>query len=126
MVLRGEIMKCSCLQNKVNKIVSCKTRNQQQTSQITDKPVKPPTNQSNHPQTTQKPVKPPTNQPNIGQTTQKPIVIKVYVTKNFKNNAKHVLILQQFYSISSTFSSEDQSHVGIEGKWREIIKRVAK
>ena len=40
----------------------------------------------------------------------------LYVTKNFSNNAKHVLILQLFYSILSTFSSEDQSQVGIEGK----------
>ena len=44
-----------------------------------------------------------------------------YVTKNFVNNAKHVLNLQPFYSILSTFSNEDQSPVGIEGKWREII-----
>ena len=72
MVLRGEITKCSWLQNMVTKIVSCETRNQQQTSQTTDKPVKPPTNQSNHPQITQKPVKPLTNQPNFGQTIQKP------------------------------------------------------
>ena len=67
MVLRGEIMKCSWLQNKVNKIVSCKTRNQQQTSQITDEPVKPPTNQS---QTSQTIHKPPKNQSNHSQTSQ--------------------------------------------------------
>ena len=44
-----------------------------------------------------------------------------YATKNFSNNAKHVLNIQPFYSISSTFSSEDQSQVGIEGKLHEII-----
>ena len=48
-----------------------------------------------------------------------------YVTKNFSNNAKHVLNLQPFYSVSLTFSSEDQSQVAIEGKWREIIYKVA-
>ena len=48
-----------------------------------------------------------------------------YVSKNFSNNAKHVLNLEPFYSITLTFSSEDQSQVGIEGKWREIIWRVA-
>ena len=44
-----------------------------------------------------------------------------YVTKNFSNNAKHVLTLQSFYSTTLKFSSEDESQVGIEGKWREII-----
>ena len=133
MVLRGEITKCSWLQNMVTKIVSCETRNQQQTSQTTDKPVKPPTNQ---PQTSQTIHKSPKNQSNHSQTSQisdkpsknQPIMSRksvFYVTKNFSNNAKHVLNLQPFYSISSTFSSEDQSHIGIEGKWREIIKRVA-
>ena len=39
-----------------------------------------------------------------------------YVSKNFSNNAKHVLNLEPFYSITLTFSSEDQSQVGIEGK----------
>ena len=93
----------------------------------THKPAKPQTthktatNQSNHPQTTKKPAKP------LSQTSQisdKPpqnqsIMSRksvFYVTKNFSNNAKHVLNLQPFYSISSTFSSEDQSQVRIEGK----------
>ena len=44
-----------------------------------------------------------------------------YATKNFSKNAEHVLNLQPFYSISLTFSSEDQSQVGIDWKWREII-----
>ena len=48
-----------------------------------------------------------------------------YVTKNFRQNAKHVLSLQTFYFITLTFSSEDQSQLGIEGKWREIIQIVA-
>ena len=36
------------------------------------------------------------------------------MTKILSNNANHMLNLQLFYSISLTFSSEDQSHVGIE------------
>ena len=44
-----------------------------------------------------------------------------YVTKNFSKNAEHVLNLQPFYSISLMFSSKDQSQVGAEGTWREII-----
>ena len=44
-----------------------------------------------------------------------------YVTKNYSNNAKHVVNLQPFYSISLNFSREDQSQVGMEEKWREII-----
>ena len=104
--------------------VSCKTRNHPQTSQTSHKPSKPPTNQSQTSQTTHKP---PKNQPNHSQTSHicdKPpknqsIISKKSVsnvTKNFSNNAKHVLNLQPFYSISSTFSSEDQSQVRIEGK----------
>ena len=51
---------------KQNSNVSCKTRNHPQTSQITHKPAKPPTNQPNQPnhlQTSQMPNKSPTNQP---------------------------------------------------------------
>ena len=44
-----------------------------------------------------------------------------YIAKNLSNNAKLELNLQPFYSISSTFSNDDQNQVGIEGKWREII-----
>ena len=88
--------------------VSCKTRNHPQTSQTTHKSTKPATNQPNHPKTTQKPAKPLINQP-----SRKPVF---NVTKNFSNNANHVLNLQLFYSVSSTFSSEDQSQVRIEGK----------
>ena len=89
---------------------------------------KPPQNQSNHPQTTQKPVEPPTNQPNHPETTQKTSQLWAenqffMLPKNFSNNAKHVLNLQPLYSISSTFSSEDLSQVGIEGKWRGLFKR---
>ena len=43
------------------------------------------------------------------------------VTKNFSDNAKHVLSLQTFYAITLMFSSKDQIQVGIEGKRREII-----
>ena len=67
MVLRGEITKCSWLQNMVTKIVSCETRNQQQTSQTTDKPVKPPTNHPKTSQTTHKPAKFRTNHPKTSQ-----------------------------------------------------------
>ena len=87
---------------------------------------------ANHPQTSQTTYKPPKNQPNHSQTSQisdkppknQPIMSRksvFYVTKNISNNAKHVLILQPLYSISSTFSSKYQSQVGIEEKWREII-----
>ena len=109
--------------------VSCKTQNHPQTSQTTDKPVKPPTNQPKASLTTRKP---PKNQSNHSQTSQildklpkiQPIISRKLVfniTKNFSNNAKHVLNLQTFYSIPSTLSSEDQSQVGVEGKWLEII-----
>ena len=58
-----------------------------------------------------------TNQPNHPQTIHKPVF---YVTKNFSNNAKHVLNFQPFYSsITLTFSSEDKSQVEIEGKSHE-------
>ena len=85
--------------------ISWKTQNYPQTSQTTHKPVKPFTN---HPQTSHK---------------HRIISWKsvFYVAKNFNNNAKHMLSLQPFHAITLTFSSEDQSQVGIEGKWREII-----
>ena len=120
--------------------------NHPQTSQTTQQPAKLVTN---HPQTSHKlakPTKPPTNQPETSQPihnkltrqpnhpkisqilekppTNQPIIIRksaFYVTKNFSNNAKHVLNLQPFYSISLTFTSEYQSQVRIEEKWREII-----
>ena len=89
--------------------VNCKTRNQPQTSQII---YKPPTNQPNHPQTSQIPDKSPTNPPTMSRK------LVFYVTRNFSNNAnsKHVLSLQALYSITLTFSSKDQSQVGIERK----------
>ena len=98
-------------------LVSCKTRNHPQTSQTTHEPAKPPTNQpaTNHPKTSQISDKPPKNQPIIIRKSV------LNVTKNFSNNVKQMLNLQPFYSISSTFSSNDQSQVGIEGKWCEII-----
>ena len=48
-----------------------------------------------------------------------------YVTKNLRDNAKHVLSLQPFYAVTLAISSEDQSQVGIEGKLSEIISKVA-
>ena len=87
----------------------------------THKPAKPPqTNQTTHTSSTKqtnypKPAKPPTKHPII---TRKPVF---YVTKNLSNNAKHVLSFQLFYAIILTFSSKDQSHVGIVGKICEII-----
>ena len=39
-----------------------------------------------------------------------------YVTKNFSDNAKHILSLQSFYDITLTFSREDQNQVVIEEK----------
>ena len=105
--------------------------------ETTQKAAKPPTNQSNHTQTNQtspkpatiqanhlqashKRAKPPTNQPNTGQITHKPAnyeqKISFYVTKNFSNNAKHMLCLQPSNSIILTFSIEDQGQVGIKGK----------
>ena len=64
------------------------------------------------------------NHSQISQISDRPLKNQVimsgksvfYVTKNFSNNAKHVLNLKSFYSISSTFSSEYQSQVGIEEK----------
>ena len=97
--------------------------------ETTYKPAKPPTSQSNHPQTnqtihkqpqiSQTTHKPPKNQPNHSQTSQildKPPKNQPIITKNFSNNAKHVLNLKPFYPIPSTFSSEDLSQVGVEGK----------
>ena len=113
--------------------VSCKTRNHPQTSQTIRKP---PTNQPNYPQISHKSAKPPTNHPQTSQTTHKPVKYRtnhpqtsqlwaenqfIYVTKNFSNTTKHVLNLQPFYSISLTFSGEDQNQVGIEEEWCEII-----
>ena len=94
--------------------VSCNTWN-------THKPV---INQPNRPQTTQKPAKPLTNSQISDKPPQNQSIMTrnfFYITKNFSNNAKHVLNLQPFYSISSTFSNDDQSQVGIERKWREIM-----
>ena len=55
------------MQNKdILQDVSCKFRNNPQTSQTTHK------SPTNHRQTTQKPVKPPTNHPQTSQTTHKP------------------------------------------------------
>ena len=68
----------------------------------------------NHPQTTHKPAKYRTNHPQTSQLLAENQFI--YVTKNFSNTAKHVLNLQPFYSISLTFSGEDQNQVGIEEK----------
>ena len=94
----------------------------------THKPAKPTTN---YPQISQTTHKPPKYLPNHSQTSQisgKPpknqqiMSRKSFsVTKIFRNNAKHELNFLPFYSNSLTFTSEDQSHVGIEGKWCEII-----
>ena len=92
------------------KDVSCKTQNQLKTSQTRHKPTKSLTNQPNHPHASQIPGKPPTIQPIMSRK------LVFYVTKNFSHNAKHVLSLQTFYFITLTFSSEDQSQLGIEGK----------
>ena len=97
MVLRGEITKCSWLQNMVTKIVSCETRNQQQTSQTTDKPVKPPTNQS---QTSHKPVKPSTNHPKTSQTTHKPAKFRTNHPKTSQLWAEN-----QFFMLPKTLAT---------------------
>ena len=102
--------------------ISWKTQNYPQTSQTTHKLVKLSTN---HPQTSQTIHKLPINQTKHSQTSDKYRIIcwksVFYVAKNFNNNANHVLSLQPFYAITLTFSSEDQSQLGIEGKWSEII-----
>ena len=116
-------------------IVSCKTRNHPKTSPATHKPAKLSTNcrqisqtihkpSKNHlptSQITHKPTKYWTNHPKTSQLWAENQFFML--PKNFSNNAKHVLNLQPLYSISSTFSSEDLSQVGIEGKWRGLFKR---
>ena len=87
--------------------VSCKTRNHPQTA-------KPLGSQANHPQTSHIQDKSPTNQPIMRRKSV------FYVTRNFSDIAKHVLSLQPFYVIALRFSNEDQSQVGIEGKWHDI------
>ena len=69
-------------------------------------------------QTTHKTVKYWTNHP---KTSYLWAENQFYVAKNISKNAKIKLSLQPFYSISLTFSKEDQSQVGIEGNWHEII-----
>ena len=61
------------------------------------------------------PDKPPTIQPIMMRKSV------FYVTKNFSNNAKHMLRLQPLYFITLTSSSEDQSQEGIEEKLCEMI-----
>ena len=78
-------------------------------------------NSDNHyttaPQTSQGAQKPTTNLPNHPQSSHKhPIIGRksgFYVTKNFSDNAKHVLSWQPFYAITSAFTSEDQNQVGV-------------
>ena len=61
------------------------------------------------------PDKPPTIQPIMMRKSV------FYVTKNFSNNANHMLRLQPLYFITLTFSSEDQGQEGIEEKLCEMI-----
>ena len=86
--------------------------------ETTHKPTKPLKNQPNTSQTTHKPAKYRTNHPKISQLLPENQLLMLPKTLATMQN---VLNLQPFYSILSTFSSEDQSQVGIEGKWREII-----
>ena len=106
-----------CTLNNQYDYASCKTRNHSQISQITHKLTKPSTNRQNHLQTSQISDKPPKTQ---SVMTRKSVF---YVTKNFSNNAKLVLNLHPFYSISSMFSIEDQPKQELRESGVRLVKR---
>ena len=96
--------------------------------ETTHKPAKPATSQPNHPQTFQTIHKLLTNHLNHPQTSQ--IQDKLPTIQSIKSRKSFFLLLlvlrlQPFYFITLTLSSEDVSQVEIEGKWREIIQKVA-